>query len=106
MRQVQQVVAKSQHFAGRERDEAEVKGHSGSVWVNACAIMGSDGSGLTIFAWQRSTDNPDEFRKRVKVWVIPESVSIHSLEKRLQYTEHWNSERNRAVPLIEKGIDL
>jgi hypothetical protein len=54
-----------------------------------------------LIAWLKSKDNPDEFRKRVKVWLMPGSVSIFTPEDRLKYTTHWCSERDRLAPIIQ-----
>lgn len=55
-----------------------------------------------LIAWQRTRDDPESFRKRVKVWVMPGTVSIYTLEDRLTYTEHWNAESKRIAPLVKK----
>lgn len=55
-----------------------------------------------LIAWQRSKDNPDEFRQRVKVWVMPGAESIRDLTSRLQYLKHWLSEKERVEPLIKE----
>jgi len=55
-----------------------------------------------MVAWQRSKDDPGLFRKRVKIWVMRESVSISTIEDRLTYTAHWKSESERIAPLIKE----
>lgn len=54
-----------------------------------------------LIAWQCSKDNPEQFRSRVKVWVM-RGVGISQVENRLAFLEHWKAERDRVVPLIEK----
>ena len=56
-----------------------------------------------LVAWQRSRDNADEFRSRVKVWVMPGAEGIHKTERRLSYLKHWKSERDRLTALIQEA---
>lgn len=44
-----------------------------------------------LTAWQRSCSDPDRFRKRVKVWLMPGM----SLEDRARWTGHWKTEADR-----------
>jgi hypothetical protein len=55
-----------------------------------------------LVAWQRSKDNPHEFRQRVKVWVMPSAEDIRKPESRLEYLDHWMTEKKRIEPLIKK----
>ncbi len=55
-----------------------------------------------LVAWQRSKDNPEEFRSRVKVWVMPGAGAIRKPEGRIAYLEHWLAEKKRVEPLIKK----
>ena len=54
-----------------------------------------------LVAWQRSKDNPDELRDRMKVWVMP-GADISTTERRLEYLTYWKRERDRVIPLIEQ----
>ncbi len=55
-----------------------------------------------LVAWQRSKDNPEELRSRIKVWVMPSAIGISDPEIRIRYLEHWQSERERLKPLINR----
>lgn len=57
-----------------------------------------------LVAWQRSKDNPDEFRSRVKVWVMPGADSIYDIAGRQAWRKHWMAERDRMAPLVREGV--
>jgi len=59
-----------------------------------------------LVAWQKSKDNPEKFRSRVKVWVMPGTEGIQDTETRLKYSTFWKGERTRRQELIEAhGVD-
>jgi pimeloyl-ACP methyl ester carboxylesterase len=59
-----------------------------------------------LIAWQRSRDNPEEFRSRVKVWVMESAEPIRDLEPRLSYSAFWRAERDRVGGLLtQHGLD-
>jgi hypothetical protein len=58
-----------------------------------------------LVAWNRSKDNPKEFRSRVMVWVMPGAEGIRSMETRLQtYATFWRNERDRLAALVKEHV--
>ncbi|MCC7376334.1 MAG: toll/interleukin-1 receptor domain-containing protein [Verrucomicrobiales bacterium] len=55
-----------------------------------------------LIAWQRSRDNPEEFRRRVKVWVMPGMGDIGDLKCRISYLEYWKQKSTELEPILEK----
>jgi DNA repair photolyase len=55
-----------------------------------------------LVAWQRSKDNQEEFRTRVKVWVMPSPTNILSQKKRDEYAEHWKKSRDKLKDKLDK----
>ena len=53
-----------------------------------------------LVAWQRSKENPDEFRQRVKTWVMPGGKNIHTIKERAEFLEYWLSQKKEVEPLI------
>ena len=53
-----------------------------------------------MIAWNRSKDNPDEFRDRVHPWIMP-GVRIDRAEDRLKWATHWRDQRDS----LQKTID-
>lgn len=49
-----------------------------------------------VTAWRRSPDNPEEFDRRVRVWVMKEAVSIRTPEDRDRWVEYWVDQRESA----------
>ena len=54
-----------------------------------------------LVAWQRSKDNADEFRERVKIWMMPGAPSIQEPESRQEYRVYWQTERDRFAPIVQ-----
>lgn len=52
-----------------------------------------------LIAWQRSKDNPEEFRDRVKVWLMP-GLDAHKFEARDHFRDFWRAEYERREELI------
>jgi DNA repair photolyase/sugar/nucleoside kinase (ribokinase family) len=55
-----------------------------------------------LVAWQRSKDNPDEFRARVKMWVMPSAVNIKKSETRDDYSDFWKKFRDDRREALDK----
>lgn len=55
-----------------------------------------------LIAWQRSKDNPEEFRQRVKAWQMPGLANISKLENRAEYLRHWKAEKAKVEKLIKE----
>ena len=55
-----------------------------------------------LIAWQKSKDEPADFRRRVKVWVMPGAEGIYKTETRIVYVRYWKSERNRLAVIIQE----
>jgi len=50
-----------------------------------------------LVAWQRSRDNANEFRERVKIWVMPGLKDISDLENRAPYLAYWGTKESEKV---------
>ena len=55
-----------------------------------------------LIAWQKSKDEPADFRRRVKVWVMPGAEGIYKTETRIVYVRYWKSERDRLAVIIQE----
>ncbi len=53
-----------------------------------------------LIAWQKSKDEPADFRRRVKAWVMPGAEGVFKPETRLEYARHWKQERDRLAKLV------
>ncbi len=55
-----------------------------------------------LIAWEKSKDDPVEFRQRVKVWVMPSAEGVYKPETRITYVRYWKGERDRLSLLIQE----
>ena len=55
-----------------------------------------------LVAWQRSKDNSQEFRKRVKCWVMPGFSGISDPALRTPYLEFWQNEDKESAKRVKK----
>jgi hypothetical protein len=54
-----------------------------------------------LIAWQRSRDDGEGFRGRVKVWPMPGMSGIHKLEARVPWVEYWRSEAEKTKEAVQ-----
>ena len=54
-----------------------------------------------LIAWQRSKDNADEFRKRIRVWDM-DDLKLNESKKRALYVDYWRKEKRKFERDIEK----
>lgn len=62
-----------------------------------------------LIAWQRSRDNPAEYRQRVKVWVVPEiRTTLQEMSGRLKFVDFWRARQDEldrlASQYANKGL--
>ncbi len=55
-----------------------------------------------LVAWQRSRDDADDFRRRVKVWIMPGMSPIHQVGTRISWLEHWKNEFREVEPDLKE----
>ena len=55
-----------------------------------------------LVAWQRSRDDADGFRRRVKVWIMPGTSPIHQVGTRISWLKHWEDEFEEVEPFLKE----
>jgi len=58
-----------------------------------------------LVAWQRSRHNVEEFRSRVKVWLMPGVSAIHDMDIRGSWMDYWHREFKKREPLLDQIRD-
>jgi len=58
-----------------------------------------------LIAWQRSRDDADGFRDRVKVWMMPGMSPIHQVKTRIQWMDHWRREYGELQEVLRRAAD-
>ena len=57
-----------------------------------------------LIAWDQSRAKPDEFRERVKIWIMPSAQGIREAKGRIVYTRYWKRERDRLTKLLKPHL--
>lgn len=55
-----------------------------------------------LVAWQYNRDNPEEFAKRVKVWVMPGAEKIRKIRGRIECASYWKKQWKADEPVFKQ----
>lgn len=54
-----------------------------------------------LIAWDQSKGKPEEFRGRVRVWIMESAKEIYKTDGRIKYTAYWKAECERLQKLLQ-----